>query len=62
MTVELTAEEAQILIAVLTFAEGVALGENPGITAAMKVLRPWRSVLLLTYLREAENASLRPEP
>lgn len=52
MTAECTREEAEILIAVLTFAEGAALEMNPAMTEALKVLRPWRSALLQTYLRE----------
>lgn len=50
MTVELTTEEAEILIAVLVFAEGVALFENPPMVEALNALRPWRSRLLQTFL------------
>jgi len=52
MTVELTRYEAEILIAVLTFAEGAALMENPAMMEALSVLRPWRSALLAAYLRQ----------
>lgn len=45
-------EEAEILIAVLTFAEGAALVENPAIVEALKVLQPWRTALLRAYLRQ----------
>lgn len=51
MNVEMTRDEAQILIAVLVFAEGAAMGQAPSIVEALKVLRPWRSALLLSYLR-----------
>lgn len=46
MTVELTPQEGELLIAALTFAEGAALEMNPAIVEALKVLRPWRSALL----------------
>ena len=52
MTVEMSQDEATILIAVLVFAEGAALYEAPAITEALKVLRPWRSALLSAYLAE----------
>ena len=53
MTVpDLTPAEAEILIAVLTFAEGAALESQSVIVEALAVLRPWRTALLLAYLRE----------
>lgn len=57
MTVELTLDEAQIVIAVLTYAEGEALIGAPAITEALRALRPWRRSLLISYLREAEARS-----
>lgn len=50
MTVEVTRSEAEILIAVLLFAEGAALEMSPPISEALKDLRPWRTALLRTYL------------
>lgn len=62
MTVELTPEEAEILIAVLTYAEGAALVENPAITNALHALRPWRSALLRAFLsRENVQAMFAAE-
>lgn len=55
MTAELTQEEAEILIAVLTFAENEAEMHNPAMAGALRVLRPWRSALLHAYLRERLN-------
>ncbi len=60
MNVEMTLEEAEILIAVLTFAEGAALVGNPPIGEALKELRPWRSALLMAYLRAEQRAALEP--
>jgi len=61
MTVEINPEEAEILIAVLTFAEGCALKQNPAITEALQALRPWRSTLLATWLRSRfQKAEARP--
>jgi len=51
MTIELTREEAEILIATLEFTEGVAIILEPAITEALTVLRPWRSKLLETYIQ-----------
>lgn len=52
MVVELTRDEAEILIAVLTYAEGAALCMmNESITSALKALRPWRSALLGAYIK-----------
>jgi hypothetical protein len=52
MTVEMTPHEAEILISVLLFAEGAAWEQAPALSEAIQVLRPWRSALLATYLRE----------
>jgi hypothetical protein len=52
MNVELTQEEAEILIAVLTFAEGAAATLQPELVPAIAVLRKMRTALLETYLRE----------
>ena len=51
MTVELTKEEAQILIAVLIFAEGVSAETNPAMVEALKGLRSWRTALMLSFMR-----------
>jgi hypothetical protein len=52
MQLECTREEAEILIAALTFAEGAAATiPEPGITEALKVLAPWRTTLIRTYLQ-----------
>ena len=50
MTIELTREETEILIAVLVFAEDTALEANHPLVEAMKVLRPWRSRLMQAYI------------
>lgn len=50
MSVEMTLQEAELLIAVLTFAEGVALAEAPAITAALRDLWAWRSALMGQYV------------
>lgn len=52
MTIDLTRDEAEVLIAVLMFAEGAALVQSPPITEAMKVLEPMRSRLVGGYIRE----------
>lgn len=57
MTIELTTAEAELLIALLTFAEGVAEVYNPPLIEAFRVLRPWRSKLMETYLRERLQVS-----
>lgn len=62
MTVELTREEAEILIAVLTYAEGAALVENPAMTEAIYALRPWRSALLRVYLSQVGNGNQNAPP
>jgi len=52
MTLECTREEAEILIAALTFAEGAAHSfPNPSMAEALKVLAPWRTALIRTYLQ-----------
>jgi len=55
VTVELTREEAELLIAVLTYATGAALVENPSIVTALNLLHPWRRALLMAYLRMPVN-------
>ena len=52
MNIEMTLTEAEILIAVLTGAEGSFAVTNPPLVEALKVLRPLRSALLQKYLRE----------
>jgi hypothetical protein len=51
MTVEMSRYEAEILIAVLTFAEGVAPLTEPAMVEAIAQLRPVRSALVGAYLR-----------
>jgi hypothetical protein len=50
MTITVSRADAELLIAVLTFAEGAAVEMNPSMVEALKALRPWRSNLLKTYL------------
>lgn len=57
MTVELTPLEAELLIAILTGAEGSFAVTNPPLVEALKELRPLRTALMQAYLRER----LRPE-
>lgn len=57
MTVEMNFDEAEVLIAVLAFAEGSALVDNPSIIEALKYLRGWRSALLRTYVVAKLNAA-----
>lgn len=52
MNLEMTPYEAELLIALLMFAEGAAPVLQPELTEALKELRPLRSALLQTYLRE----------
>ena len=52
MTVEMTLPEAELLIALLTGAEGAFAVVNPPLVKALEYLRPWRSALLQAYLRE----------
>ena len=61
MTVEMNRFEAELLIAVLTFAEGAAAVMNPPLVEAIDALRPWRSALLGAYLRSAETCQSSPE-
>lgn len=56
MNVEMTLLEAELLIACLTFTEGIAQQESPAITEALSHLREWRSALLRAYLRERSVA------
>ena len=51
MTVEMTLNEAELLIAILTGAEGAFAVTNPLLVEALKELRPMRSALLQAYLR-----------
>jgi len=53
MTVELTLHEAELLIAILTGAEGAFAVVQPELVEALKDLRAWRRALLTAYLREA---------
>lgn len=61
MTIELTPFEAEILIAVLTGAEGAFAIANPPLVEAMKELRPWRSALIQAYLKERWSRVLAPD-
>jgi len=54
MTIDCTREEAEILIAALTFAEAATvhpMTENPGMAEALKALAPRRTALIRTYLQ-----------
>jgi hypothetical protein len=52
MTVEMTRFEAEILIAVLTGAEGVfSAYQQHELSEALTALRPWRSALVGEYIR-----------
>lgn len=68
MILEPTSDEAEILIAVLVYAEGNASGEPyqaPALREALRVLRPFRSALIQGYCRERLNARQRhvtPDP
>jgi hypothetical protein len=55
MSCEATLEEAEILIATLRFAEGMALMMSPSMVEALKALRPWRSAFLRAYLAAKPN-------
>lgn len=48
----MTPDEAATLIAVLKGAEGAFVIAEPELVWALEALRPWRTVLLSTYLRE----------
>lgn len=50
MTVEMTLPEAELLIAILTGAEGAFAVVHPPLVKALEDLRPWRSALLQAYL------------
>lgn len=52
MTVEMTPFEAEILIAVLTGAEGIFPHTSPELSEALKELRPMRSALVQACIRE----------
>lgn len=60
MTVEMTLEEAKIVIAVMTYAEGNSLVNSEAIHLALRELRPWRTALLLAFLR-AERPTTTPD-
>ena len=62
MTVELTLEEAELLISLLTGAEGAFMVANPPLVTALEDLRPWRTALLRTYLRERISVGADPLP
>ena len=51
MTVEMTPDEAELLIAILTGAEGAFAIVNPPLVGAMNDLRRFRSALLEAWLR-----------
>jgi hypothetical protein len=57
MTVEMTITEAELLIAILTGAEGAFAVVNPPLVEALDALRPWRTALLQAYLRERIGAA-----
>lgn len=52
MQIEMTPFEAEILIGVLTGAEGSFAVTNPALVEALAALRPWRTALVQAYLRE----------
>lgn len=52
MNVEMTPYEAELLIAILMFAEGAAPALQPELVPAIAELRTVRSALLQTYMRE----------
>jgi hypothetical protein len=52
MTIEITTNEAELLIAILTGAEGAFAVVHPPLVKALEDLRPWRSALLQAYLRQ----------
>lgn len=57
MNVELDRREAELLIAVLTYAEReAALSVNEPMVKALEALRPWRSALLQGYIRHMVKA------
>ena len=53
MSLELTRAEAELLIAILQFAEGAAPILQPELVNAIKDLRQFRTALLQVYLRSA---------
>lgn len=53
MTIEITRDEAEILIAILTGAEGAFAVVSPPLVKALDDLRPFRTKLLQGYLRSA---------
>lgn len=62
VTIELTQDEAEIVIAVLVYAEGSAALDNPGMAEALRVLQPWRSELLRRYMVMRLKSAYSEEP
>lgn len=56
MTVEMTLPEAELLIAILTGAEGAFAVTSPPLVMALRDLGPLRTALMRTYLRERIGA------
>jgi hypothetical protein len=56
VTVEMSRFEAELLIAMLEFAEGAAPILQPNLVEAMRALRPLRSAMLGAYLRHVQDA------
>ena len=60
MTTDLTLEEAELVIALLAFAEGPAPADPRAVAEAVHALRPWRRRVLRAYalarLAEARDA------
>lgn len=57
MRVELTIEQAEMLIAVLAYAEGCALASRSEMLDAIKALKPARSALVVAYLEAKMSAA-----
>lgn len=57
MTVEMTPQEAELLIAILRGAEDAFAGSNEALSLVLADLRTWRSALLLAYMRERAATS-----
>lgn len=60
MTVEMTRSEAEILIAVLTGAEGAFAVTDPPLVEALRALRPLRTALMCAYLKERIGVDVAP--
>jgi len=52
MTVEMTVAEAELLIAILTGAEGAFAVTSRELVLALEDLRPWRTALMRSYLHQ----------